>query len=824
MNSLYAKHNGENLYQHTKKVLDGVKRLKKALTSANEIFTDDFWKYLEYAAVAHDFGKAHHAFQDYIKRFIKDEKGDEKSSPKRQDIDLKIPHSLMSPIFFNWFGLDITDEWRKIILSAIVFHHDRSEIYNLLSGGNIPPATAEELAALKYEFRDLLREYDSLLASDIKTINRRFTKFLLAPQNVILNDSLAGEKMFDFAYRKRYIFFKGLLHRADHFASSLEKDDDDVENIEIEPLPIAEIETALQTEISSSAKIGMNLKETWQYKKLHEKNLNGKNTILIGATGIGKTEFAFLWAAGKKLFFTLPMRTMTNEIFKRAAKVFDKKRVGLMHSSAAAVLPGILHNVKEGETADVEWHISLSRNLSYPVIVSTGDQVLNVSLKYPTYEKIMSTLGYSNLVIDEIQAYSPETSAIIVKTIEDVVRLGGKFLLMTATLPEYIKKEIIERTNIPEQDIFTILSKQGDKDIIKNKIYLEKADDNKKEEKPDKTGKTEKDKDLDAFYQKVREIILQNRDKKILVTINTVRNAQQIYKRIKDDAPLLSGLFIKPGNVMLIHSRFIGRDREAKINQLISKKVKTEKPEIKILVSTQVIEASVNIDFDILITELAPLDSLIQRMGRVNRNRGEFSEEKGQGLVYIIDKILPGSDKIYKGVTLKLTGKFLNEESIHNRALSEEKKLELLDKYFTDKDYDEIEKQFRKNLDAMDNLLLASSKSEAQRIFREVNSVTIIPKELIKEFSGKLAKTGINKFDIRKLLLDYSLSIPYNSSFYVSKVDLGRYIADQDRDRFTDLRKRFNIRRFFNGYFVVRDKNWLYNGEIGFFHGMENQD
>ncbi|MCI0471480.1 MAG: CRISPR-associated helicase Cas3', partial [Candidatus Aminicenantes bacterium] len=511
--------------------------------------------------------------------------------------------------------------------------HDRSEIYNLLSEGNIPPATAEELAALKDELRDLLHEYNSLLATNIKTINRRFTKFLLAPQNVILMDSLAGEKKFDFAYRKRYIFFKGLLHRADHYASSLEKEDDNVENIEIEPPPIAAIETALQTEIeeSCSETTGLNLKETWQYKKLHEKNLRGKNTVLIGATGIGKTEFAFLWGAGKKLFFTLPMRTMTNEIFKRAAKVFDKKNVGLMHSSAAAVLPGILHNVKEGETADVEWHISLSRNLSFPVIVSTGDQVLNASLKYPTYEKIMSTLGYSNLVIDEIQAYSPETSAIIVKTIEEVVHIGGNFLLMTATLPEYIKKEIIDRTKIPEQDIFTVLSKQGDKDIIKNKIFLEKIEDNKKEEKPDKPGKTEQDKDLDAFYHKVREIILRNKDKKILVTINTVGNAQQIYKRIKDDAPFLSGLFIKHGNVMLIHSRFIGKDREAKIEKLTNKELKAQEPEIKILVSTQVIEASVNIDFDILITETAPLDSLIQRMGRVNRNRGEYSEEKGQG-------------------------------------------------------------------------------------------------------------------------------------------------------------------------------------------------
>jgi len=66
-------------------------------------------------------------------------------------------------------------------------------------------------------------------------------------------------------------------------------------------------------------------------------------------------------------------------------------------------------------------------------------------LKYPGYEKVHATLAYSRLVIDEVQAYDPRSAAVIVKLIEDVFTLGGKVLLMTATLPDFISKAIRNR-------------------------------------------------------------------------------------------------------------------------------------------------------------------------------------------------------------------------------------------------------------------------------------------------------------------------------------------------------------------------------------------
>jgi len=85
-----------------------------------------------------------------------------------------------------------------------------------------------------------------------------------------------------------------------------------------------------------------------------------------------------------------------------------------------------------------------ARQLSYPAIVSTGDQFFPYALRPPSYEKIFAKFSYSRLIIDEVQAYDPKAAAIVVKFIEHVVQMGGKFLLMTATIPLFIQKRLKE--------------------------------------------------------------------------------------------------------------------------------------------------------------------------------------------------------------------------------------------------------------------------------------------------------------------------------------------------------------------------------------------
>ena len=67
----------------------------------------------------------------------------------------------------------------------------------------------------------------------------------------------------------------------------------------------------------------------------------------------------------------------------------------------------------------------LAKNLSYPAIVSTGDQFFPYALRPPAYEKIFAKFSYSRLIIDEVQAYDPKAAAIVVKFIEHIVQMGG---------------------------------------------------------------------------------------------------------------------------------------------------------------------------------------------------------------------------------------------------------------------------------------------------------------------------------------------------------------------------------------------------------------
>src|SRR5699024_11706133 len=108
--------------------------------------------------------------------------------------------------------------------------------------------------------------------------------------------------------------------------------------------------------------------------------------------------------------------------------------------------------------------------------------------------------------------------------------------------------------------------------------------------------------------------------KKVLNVVNTIKESQAIYEKIKETYPDIPKL--------LLHSRFKRGDRNTKEKQLIGLN-EEGKPtyefntsnEACIVISTQIVEVSLDISFDVMITATAPLDALIQRFGRVNRKR-----------------------------------------------------------------------------------------------------------------------------------------------------------------------------------------------------------
>jgi len=148
-----------------------------------------------------------------------------------------------------------------------------------------------------------------------------------------------------------------------------------------------------------------------------------ENLVLVADTGLGKTGLATVWSK-RKLFYVLPNRTSTNAMFETMKSIFGENRVGLLHSTS-------LFYIYENRNSDKEDYTILrdfenTRNLSKPITISTADQLFTAVFKYPTYEKIYSTLSYSDVVIDEIQGFDPTQIVPIIYQIKETTKIGAR--------------------------------------------------------------------------------------------------------------------------------------------------------------------------------------------------------------------------------------------------------------------------------------------------------------------------------------------------------------------------------------------------------------
>ena len=377
-----------------------------------------------------------------------------------------------------------------------------------------------------------------------------------------------------------------------------------------------------------------------------------------------------------------------------------------------------------------------------------ADYRAEVSLKYPVETKKYNILlegradgiitNGDKVIIDEIQAYSPEIVAIILKGIEKIHNLGGQFMIMTATLPRIYKEEL-EKMNIKfEYGKFI-------KPIKRHLIKIQKQE----------------------IVDDIKDICIKGKDSKVLVIVNTVDKAIELYSKIKEMGYI---------NVNLLHSRYVLKDRNEKEKQI--KGFSEVKENCGIWISTQIIEASLDIDFDYLYTEMSTLDSLFQRLGRCYRKR-EYTNKEPNVYIYTENVTGIGKNNVYNEQIHKKSIELLEEYD--NQILDEDTKIKLVDKLYSREILEgtEFYRDFKEGIKVLENIVdYDVDKSKAQKLLRNIENQTVIPRAIYEENLELFSKYEQTKNyeekqaikrEITKLTLNIKISIYGKRAKYISK-------------------------------------------------------
>jgi CRISPR-associated endonuclease/helicase Cas3 len=335
------------------------------------------------------------------------------------------------------------------------------------------------------------------------------------------------------------------------------------------------------------------------------------HALLVAPTGSGKTEAAFLWAsrqrehgAGKAaLFYVLPYRASLNAMRERIPSygVVDGSVV-LQHSSSAAALYGYLMDKPDGYTPSAAAKIALrERNLASlmtaPVRVLTPYQLLRAFFGLPGHEAVLTDAAGGVIVLDELHAYDVPRLALILAGVRHLVRdLGARVIAMSATFPSVLRGVLEDVLGGNPTRI--VADRETQERFVRHMLRVAERD-------------LVSEETLTDVERRFRD------GEAVLVVATTVGRAQRFF----DAARARLGV----DGVSLLHGRFAGRDRGEKERQLATRVgTRTRDASTRqgtLLVATQVVEVSLDVDFDILFTDPAPIEALLQRFGRVNRGR-----------------------------------------------------------------------------------------------------------------------------------------------------------------------------------------------------------
>ena len=758
----------KSIFEHNQ----DLNKQKDILIKLGYLNNEDKIRLLTYAIDYHDSGKINPKFQRRIEENIKRLNG-EKYNPKylKFDKENEIEHNILSAFLINSQDFNSEDEYLSVLYS-VVFHHRYSDAISTINTIIFP--NIEEILEENFPKKIMTYEEDIPLDFNFQNSSKKLENIKLL----------------------------GLLMKCDHSASG---------GYEIE-YPNDFLEDALNNLLNEFKE--KDKTADWNNMQKFCKENSDKNIIAIADTGMGKTEGGFLWGGNNKIFFVLPLRTAINAMYKRFDEVIIKgenkeERVGLLHSNS---LEYYLNNKKElviddkdEKEMDILEYNKRGKHLSLPITICTPDQIFNFILKYKGYESKLATLSYSKIILDEMQMYDASLLAAVIFGITKIIEMGGKIAIVTATFPpiiEYFLNKYLMKDN---KNVIKDLDKP--EEIVEEPIFIKKKFTNNEKIRhnivliDDEIG-------MEQILWQFRKNKKENKkSNKILVICNTIKKAQEIYLKLKEEDDLKD-------KINMLHSNFICEDREEKEKNILDFG-KTEFDGEGIWISTSLVEASLDIDFDYLFTELQDLNSLFQRFGRCNR-KGKKSVDEANCFIYlkIEDKYLKekGSkygfiDKdIYENSKKGLENycKVISKDEIENsqdysellknysKKITEGDKIKLIEENLSFENLKESNfvDEFEKTYEKYQRILNSDENSQDDLKLRDIQSVTVIPyniyeenKENIKELIKKIEDKNLGLEERQKAkteLLKKTLSIQYYQlSKYISEILKGKADANK---------------------------------------------
>ena len=635
----------------------------------------------------HDFGKATAIFQYRIIEAAKKENPSFAGLDKqyiaqfdsRPDQSLLINYAQDSEIrshailgaFFSMSAIDCggNNLLRLQIIEIIARHH--GNLRNFESGEERSAQWNQHILRTQWpltdaeNYRSILKNTDWTFTEDVEHIIKEYDDFFFLEEH----NSLADNKSL-LPYFQTLFFFSLLLagDKGDLMLAGKEM------TAGTHVLGSALIDRFKEKEFGPVTPKGINIQRETAYRNVVETLRgnpdNGFYSITL-PTGLGKTLTAYNAAVnlqqlirekyvGKKIdctpriIYCLPFTSVIDQNSGILEDILAKNNKP----------PGILakHHYLADWPTEKETRDEVIESLTYSqreYLVEGWEYTLTVTTFVQLLETIFSNrnrtlrkfhnLSNAIVILDEVQNIPPKYFEVVAEVFEFIYqKMGTRFIFVTATQPYMMPKGMVVELTDPTLEYTRSVFRQMNRINLDLSLWMDGPD------------------DIDEMIPIFQEAIVREKDKSFLIILNLVRESQQIYEQLRA-ASLENTTYI------YLSSAILPILRKLRIDKI---KESREPGERVVVVSTQVVEAGVDIDLDIVYRAEAPLDSINQSAGRCNRNA-----KRGKGSVRLFKN--KGASKIYDQVLLQATASVLNNavSNTGENIIPESMFLELNDSY-----------------------------------------------------------------------------------------------------------------------------------------------